>query len=213
MPLMYRLTSNLLRAYFFLFHRYRIYGADRLQIGKAILAPNHLSFLDPPLLGAATPEEVHFLARSSLFHSRFFQWLLPQLNAHPLYQAPQDVQSLRYICQLLNEEKKVVIFAEGGRSDTGQLQTIKSGVAMLALRTQCPIIPVWIQGTFEAWPRHKKIPKPTSISCAFGKPLLLDSAMRQLDKKQAQEQLTQQLQSRLEELRNWFKTGAQGELP
>lgn len=214
MTFLYQTTITLLRGYFHLFHRYRIYGTTSPHVGKALLTPNHASFLDPPLIGAAWPEEVHFLARGSLFNSTLLGWLLPRLNAHPIHGQAQDIKSMRLIYQLLSEDKKVVIFPEGSRSETGQLQAIKPGVAMIALRMQCPIIPVYIHGTFEAWPKHKRRPVfGTSISCVFGKPIINLGEGEESNRKQAQEKLAQRIQKSLEELRLWFEEGANGPLP
>lgn len=202
----YRTTTFFLRGFFRLFYRSSIYGVQTPYQGKAILAPNHASFLDPPLIGAAWPEEVHFLARASLFRSRIWRMILTHLNAHPVQGTVQDLESFRLIRQLLEEDKKVVIFPEGERSTTGEMQTIKSGIAMLALRMQCPIIPVYIKGTFEAWPKHSRWPKfGSSIICIFGKPIFPQSSPN-MTKKQMQELLTEQVQQQLEELRLWLES-------
>lgn len=209
----YSVATGLLRVYFKLFYHYRVYGTTHLYQGGAILAPNHLSFLDPPLIAAAWPEDAHFLARASLFDSTILGWLLPRLHSHPVQGTAQDIQSMRTICQLLGEGKKVVIFPEGVRSSNGELQSIKPGVAMLALRMNCPIIPVYIKGTFEAWPRHQRRPKlGARITCVFGKPIQLTNN-EGVNKRQMQEQLTQQLKTSLEALRDWLEAGAQGEPP
>jgi 1-acyl-sn-glycerol-3-phosphate acyltransferase len=213
MTFFYRLTAYFLRGYFRIFYRYSVYGVRLPYQGKAILAPNHASFLDPPLMGAAWPEEVHFLARASLFQSSFLNWLFSRLNAHPVQGSSQNIESFRLICQLLNEEKKVVIFPEGERSSTGDLQEIKSGIAMLACRMQCPIIPVYISGSFEAWPRHSPWPKVgSSLACVFGQPIF-PTLSKEMNKKQMQEIITQQVQKKLEELRLWHELGAKGEPP
>ena len=201
MKLFYHLSLLFLRSFFHLFYRFSVYGVKAPFPGKAILAPNHASFLDPPLIGIAWPEEIHFLARASLFRTKIANWFLSYLNAHPVTGTAQDIESFRLICQLLGEGKKVVIFPEGERSATGELQTIKSGVAMLALRMQCPIIPVYISGTFEAWPKHHRWPKfNSSISCVFGKPIFPNFS-NEMNKKQMQELLSQQMHKELEELR------------
>ncbi len=208
MKIFYRITTFCLRTFFRLFYRFSIYGTDSPFQGKAILAPNHASFLDPPLIGAAWPEEIHFLARASLFRYKGWRALLSYLNAHPVHGTAQDIESFRLICQLLTEGKKVVIFPEGERSSTGQLQTIKLGIAMLALRVQCPIIPVYIHGTFEAWPRHSRWPKfGSAVACVFGNPIFPPSSA-EMTKKQMQEVMIQQVQKELEKLRLWFEAGA-----
>jgi 1-acyl-sn-glycerol-3-phosphate acyltransferase len=213
MSIFYSLVTSSLRAYFCLFHRLRIYGTYPTPKGKAVIAPNHVSFFDPPLMGACWPEEIHFLARASLFHFSFFKYTLPRLNAHPVQGTAQDIQSFRTICQLLNEGKKVVLFPEGIRSPDGELQEFKTGVAMLALRTQSPIIPVYITGTFQAWPRQKRWPKiGPRIACVFGKPIFFEHT-DSVNKKQAQENATLQVQKSIESLRLWFEAGAAGNPP
>jgi 1-acyl-sn-glycerol-3-phosphate acyltransferase len=200
MKVFYRITSFGLQIFFHLFYRFSIYGIDSPYQGKAIFAPNHTSFLDPPLIGAAWPEEIHFLAKAPLFRNKFWGKILTHLNAHPVHGTVQDIESFRLICQLLKQGKKVVIFPEGERSSTGQLQPIKSGISMLALRMQCPIIPVYIGGTFEAWPKHSFLPKfGSSIICVFGKPIF-PHFPEGMNKKQMQEQLTQQVQQELQAL-------------
>jgi 1-acyl-sn-glycerol-3-phosphate acyltransferase len=213
MNIFFSLTSFLFKLFFTVFYHYCVYGTKPIYPGAAIIAPNHLSFLDPPLMGASWPEETHFLAKASLFSSPLLRIILTHLNTHPVQGSAQDLASFKIICRLLNENKKVVIFPEGMRSENGQLRPIKTGVAMLALRTKSPIIPTYIYGTFEAWPRDRKWPKlGGKIACVFGKPILVDPYL-QLEKKKAQEMLTQQLQQSIVNLKEWFEKGAVGEPP
>ncbi|WP_068468968.1 lysophospholipid acyltransferase family protein [Candidatus Protochlamydia phocaeensis] len=208
MHILYWIVLYCAKGYFKLFHRCRIYGKQNIVPGSAILAPNHTSFFDPPLIGACCPEEVHYLARASLFRHFLFGWFLKHLNAHPVHGSAQDIYSFKIICQLLSEGKKVVIFPEGIRSEDGTLNPIKSGIAMLALRMHCPIIPIYISGTFEAWPRQRRFPKiGPPITCVFGSPILVDAYLH-LNKKDAQEQLTKRVQQSIGELRNWLEAGA-----
>jgi len=205
MKIFYRVSVFILHCLFRLFYRLSIIGTEIPFEGKAILAPNHASFLDPPLLGAAWPEEVHFLARATLFRRKAWRQLLSRLNAHPIYGTPQDIESFRLLCGLLAEGKKVVIFPEGVRSPTGELQPMKLGMAMLALRMQCPIIPVYIHGTFEAWPKHQWWPRlGSSVTCVFGKPIF-PTFPPYMNKKQRQEAITRQVEKGLEELRLQFE--------
>lgn len=209
----YSITCRCLRSFFKVFYRLSVYGVDNPYQGKAILAPNHASFFDPPLIGATWPEEAHFLARASLF--RFWGWnyILEKLNAHPVHGTAQDIESFRLLCQLLNEDKKVVIFPEGERTMTGHLMPIKSGTAMLALRMQCPIIPVYLKGTYEAWPRYKRWPSfGSSIICVYGQPIF-PHELSNMSKKQLQQDLTLQMQRKWEELRLWLEKGAIGSPP
>lgn len=207
----YRTTSFLLRKFFHLFYRLSIYGVSDPYKGKAILAPNHASFLDPPLIGGLWPEDVHFLARASLFRFTVSKNILMNLNAHPVNGTVQDIDSFRLICRLLSEGEKVVIFPEGERSETGEIQKVKSGIAMLALRMQCPIIPVYISGTFEAWPKHSRWPKfGKCIQCVFGNPIFPES-FPEMNKKQIQLKMTEQIELQWDEMRLWLGQQEQGQ--
>lgn len=213
MDLFFRCVTSSLYVCFRLFYQCQIYGTKNPYPGAAIIAPNHASFLDPPLIGAFWPEETHFLAKASLFEKWYMNWLLVKLHSHPVSGSAQDVQSMRMICQLLKEGKKVVIFPEGIRSEDGQLQPVKSGISMLALRMECPIIPVYIHGTYEAWPKHSRWPRGGSkIACIFGNPIFAANN-EGLSKKAAQEAMALEVQTAIEKLKEWFENGAQGEVP
>lgn len=213
MNVFFKLTVFFLQTFFLILYRYRVYGIEQIQPGGAIIAPNHTSYLDPPLISASWPEETHYLARSTLFDSSILNFLLTRLHTHPVHGSAQDIASFKILCQLLNEGKKVVIFPEGKRSEDGQLLPVKTGVAMLALRTQCPIIPTYIHGTYDAWPRHQRWPKPWGkVACVFGKPITME-AYEHLDKKRAQEAVTQDLAKSIHQLKDWYESGAKGPIP
>lgn len=206
------LVIFLLKIIFSLFYRYKTYGM-RSYKGGAIIASNHVSFLDPPLIGASWPEETHYLARASLFKSFFFGQLLKNLHAHPVEGSAQDLKSIKTACQLLDQEKKLVIFPEGIRSADGEMKPIKTGIAMLALRTKKPIIPTYIHGAFEIWPRFKKWPTwKGQLACVFGKPIFIESYLH-LEKKAAQEKIAEDVKQAIENLRRWVENGAVGEIP
>ncbi len=198
MSFFYSLACLLLKGFFRLFYRLSVRGVENIPKGKAIFAVNHASFFDPPLLAICCPEELHFLARSTLFQNRLWKYLLQGLNAHPIRRSSQDVDVFRMVGDLLKEEKKIVVFPEGERSPDGRIQPMKSGIALLAIRMQSPIIPVYLSGTFEAWPRHRKWPKfGTSITCLFGHPI--DPVQfSHFPKKQAQEMIMEEINRRLQ---------------
>ena len=199
----YRLIVASLGFLLRLFYRFRVELPVSHYPKAAILAPNHASFLDPPVVAAACREEVHFLARSSLFRKKWWAFFLKRLNAHPVDGSLQDLASLRSVVELLRQGNKVVLFPEGGRTETGDLQGVKMGAAMLALRAGVPIIPVFIQGTFEAWPRHAFWPKwGTSIDCIFGDPIFPPPPTKNMQRKEIQLMLSKRMEEALKELQN-----------
>ncbi len=205
----YWLTALMLRGGFRLLYRFRIYGAEHLPPGSAILAPNHNSLMDPPLMmGVTWPEEVHFLAHINLFKP-VFRWFLKGFNAHPT----RNMQSFRILQSLMAKGKKIVVFPEGGISRSGEFTPFHTGPARLALRARCPIIPVYLAGTFDAWPRQNYIPRfGHKITCVFGQPIFVDSYLG-LEPQQARDALTEHIRQSFENLKSWLDNGAQGTPP
>ncbi len=208
MKAFYWFTRFSLSRFFHLLYRCKVYGTEHPVKGRAIIAPNHTSFFDPPIIAIAWPEEVHFLAKASLFQTSYMKWLIKKLNAHPVNESAQDIKSMKTICKLLEEEKKVVIFPEGERSHHGDLLSIKSGVAMLALRMKCPIIPAYIEGAYEAWPRNSRLPKfGNKITILFGKPIAMEPYLH-MHKKEAQQAISEHLLEEIRKLKH--KAGSLG---
>ena len=143
-------VANLLARVLFGF---RVYGREHIPMeGGVILAANHRGNLDPPLVGAAAPREVHFIAKEGLFRvSRFFTWLITTFNAIPLRREGGDHQAIKTFSRLLREGKAVVIFPEGTRSKSGVMLPAKMGVGYLALSTGSAVVPTSIAGT------HRKL--------------------------------------------------------
>lgn len=206
----YWFARTLTKACVRLMYGHKIYGLEHFFPGRGILAPNHASFLDPPLVGVSWPEEVSFLARKTLFSSPLFSILIRQLNSYPIDGKNLNLQALKQICLLLQENKKIVVFPEGIRSEQGLLGPIKSGIGMIALRSQSPIIPVYIHGTYDVWNRFRSLPRFSGkTACVFGTPIDWKK-YSELDKKAAQEALAMDVKLAIEKLKIWFDKGAVG---
>lgn len=206
-------TKRSFLLYFKLFYGHKVYGLEHYFKGRAIIAPNHTSFFDPPMIAGSWPEETFFLARKSLFSSRFFGPMISRLNSYPVTGTAQDLTSIKLICKLLLEEKKVVVFPEGIRSFDGSLGPIKSGIGMLSLRCQAPIIPVYISGCFDVWNRKHKLPKlKGKTACIFGS-AIDPRQFNHLEKKEAQEKIAELVKEAIENLRAWHENGSIGTPP
>src|SRR5689334_14286321 len=117
-----------------------------------MIVANHVSNYDPPVLSISCPEEVHFLAKGSLFRKALLGRIIPLLNAHPIARSATDASTFRNLIALLRKGKKVILFPEGGRSVDGTLQPLQRGLFFIAQKALCPIFPAYIQGTYDAWP-------------------------------------------------------------
>lgn len=213
MSWLYRVVLFLAWCFFKVFYRHRIYGLEHFYSEAAIIAGNHSSFYDPPILSISWPEEVHFLARESLFKNPLFGTLIRKLNAHPVSGDASDIGVFKLVCQLLAEGKKIILFPEGQRGRQDKLGELKPGVAMLVARSKSAVIPAYIYGSFKVWNRTRKFPKLFGkTACVYGSPILW-SQFAHLDKKEAQKALTDALAASIEALRKWYEAGAQGTPP
>jgi 1-acyl-sn-glycerol-3-phosphate acyltransferase len=181
--------------FFWLFYRYKVeWEFDPATVGTCIIAPNHASYLDPPLISASWPAPLYFFAGSHLFKKRLLRALLSRLHTQPVVKG-KELATVRSAAQLLKSGKSIVLFPEGTRSYDGQLQELRTGVALLSTLSGCPIIPCFIQGTQKAWPKEQHYPTlfGNTTTCRFGKPIYPKSFT-------SKEELTQALQMELERL-------------
>jgi 1-acyl-sn-glycerol-3-phosphate acyltransferase len=117
-------------------------------MGPLVVVANHLSNLDPPLLGASLPRRIRFLAKDTLFvGGPLVRWFLGSYGAFPVNRDGADVRAYRWALNLLNNDGALVVFPEGTRSKNGQMQKAKPGVVGLVRSAKASILPVAITGT------------------------------------------------------------------
>lgn len=140
--------------------------------GACILASNHASFLDPPLVASGSPRSItRFLARNTLFDKVFLGSFLRAIQAIPVDRDRGDISAMRSVLRALKEDSAVALFPEGTRTYDGQLQEGKRGIGFLISKSRVPVIPAYIGGTHEALPRGAKRPRRHPVSITFGKPM------------------------------------------
>jgi 1-acyl-sn-glycerol-3-phosphate acyltransferase len=146
--------------------RVRVEGAiDEIpHEGPVILAANHISNADAVILGAWLTKRlgrrIHWLGKKEMFDWPIVGWVFRNGGVHPVDRGAADVDAFRTAERVLNEGHVLMIFPEGTRSPTGELQKPKDGLAMLALRTGAPIIPIGIADTDRVWPKGRLLPRP-----------------------------------------------------
>jgi 1-acyl-sn-glycerol-3-phosphate acyltransferase len=151
--------------------QYRAYGQENIiEEGPAIMAANHQSYFDPPLVGITCRNELYYLARKTLFEKKLLGPIISRVNALPVDLSRGDVTAFRAVMKLLKEGHRTVIFPEGTRSLTGQIQQARPGIGMIIARTLAPVVPMRIFGSFEAWPKGGKI-RLHPITVVVGKPM------------------------------------------
>jgi 1-acyl-sn-glycerol-3-phosphate acyltransferase len=151
--------------------QYQAFGQENIiEDGPAIMAANHQSYLDPPLVGITCRAELYFLARKTLFENKFVGPILSRVNALPVDLSGADLTAVRTIINLLKQGHRTVIFPEGTRSLTGEIQQARPGIGMIIAKTLAPVVPMRIFGSFEAWPKGGKI-KLSPVTVVVGKPI------------------------------------------
>lgn len=151
----------------------RIIGGENLVTdGPVLVASNHQSFLDPPLIGNLYNNEMVFLARKTLFKGPA-KWVYPQWNAIPVDQDRPDMASLKTIIRKLKEGNRVLVFPEGARTVDGNLGEAAPGIGLIAAKSGAVIQPVRIRGAREALPRGSSRIRFARITVSVGKPIRL----------------------------------------
>jgi 1-acyl-sn-glycerol-3-phosphate acyltransferase len=167
----------------------RTFGALRVPArGPVLLLCNHQSFLDPVLATLALHRESHFMARASLFRVQAFTRLIRSLNAFPVKPGRSDVGAFRQAMRVLKAGGCLTAFPEGTRTADGRLARPQPGLLAIARRCEAPIIPVVIEGAYEAWPRSARMPRPRRIVVEYG-PAIRPEQAEQWSSKQLQDEL------------------------
>lgn len=135
-----------------------------------LVAANHASYFDIPLLGCGMTRRAWYLGRSDLFLPGF-KGVLQWLGWIPLKLGRLDRKAFDQAVELINAGKVVVIFPEGSRSPDGHLREGKAGLGMIVAQTGCPVVPAYLKGTFEVLPAGAKRPRFHPVSVSFGEPL------------------------------------------
>lgn len=161
---------------FLVYFRWRVVGEKRIPLtGPVILASNHASFLDPPLIGGSTPREASFLARESLFRFPVLGAFIRSINALPVDREGKSPKGLKTILDRLAKGNPVVLFPEGTRTGDGALLPARSGVGLAVVKSGAPVVPIRIFGSFESYSRKMWFPRPSRIAVVYGNPIDFDA--------------------------------------
>jgi 1-acyl-sn-glycerol-3-phosphate acyltransferase len=140
--------------------------------GGYIVAANHASHLDPPIVGLHLSHQVSFFARKTLWKPGVAAWWLDAVGTIPVDRdGAADVGAIKRVLATLKDGKSIILFPEGTRSADGTVQPPKAGVGMIACRTGRPVIPARVFGSFAAFGRGKNIRLGSPIDVVYGSPL------------------------------------------
>jgi 1-acyl-sn-glycerol-3-phosphate acyltransferase len=154
------------------YFRWRVYNPENVPMtGPVILASNHASFIDPPLVGSGLHRTVNYLARESLFRFPILGSILHSWQAVPVDRDGGGASGLRAILDRLLAGGAILLFPEGTRTKDGKLQAARSGIGLAVIKSNAPVVPVRVFGTFEAYNRFHKFPHPRRIAVKYGVPI------------------------------------------
>jgi long-chain acyl-CoA synthetase len=161
---------------YMLYGRMSVHGIENLPVkGPYIVAPNHVSYADAPLVMAAIPwsigSQTFFLG-----HTMYFGGSLTSKIAKVIHVIPVDMETrlhsaLQLSAYVLRSGKILCVFPEGARSRDGKMKEFKKGIGILAKELNVPIVPAAISGTFAMLPPNRMFPRPAKVSVSFGKPI------------------------------------------
>lgn len=190
--------------------RYIVYGffkiCFRLKVrnarflpesGGVIIAANHTSYLDPPIIGVCLNRRPTFIAKSSLFKIPLVGQIIKAYSIGVKRENPTP-STIKKALRVLRDGGALVIFPEGGRSHDGSLKDIKRGVGLLASLSDVPVVPACIKGAHRALPVGARVPRPKKIEVVFGRPIRRKEGE---SPKAYEERLTKEIYASLNELR------------
>jgi 1-acyl-sn-glycerol-3-phosphate acyltransferase len=175
MNFVYFLGWCFFRTVYATYFRWRVFNPERVPLkGPVILASNHASYLDPPLVGSGVHRGINYLARDTLFRYPGVGWLLRKWNSVPVDRDGGGAAGLKAILDRLLAGGAIILFPEGTRTRDGKLQPARSGIGLTVIKSDAAVVPARVFGTFEAYARHIKIPLPHRVAVKYGRPMYFE---------------------------------------
>ena len=180
--------------------RLRAYGRENIpKEGGFLLLSNHQSFLDPIACSVPLHRECCFAARASLF-TPIRGAFISSLNSLPIKRGAADLSGIKMFIAKLKEGYGLILFPEATRTTDGRIADIKPGFSLLAKRSNTPVIPVVIDGSYQCWPKGKYFFRVGEIAISYGKPITPEK-IKELGDKKFVESLTATLRQMQDEIR------------
>lgn len=152
MKILYYTGWTLIRLISKIVFRIKVYGCENIpKEGGFIVASNHISYYDPPLVGSWNSRQIYFMAKKELFEYPIFGNIIRRTNALPVKRGVIDRNALEEVSKVINNGYGITIFPEGTRSKNGQFLPPKPGIGMIARQAECAILPAYINGSNRLW--------------------------------------------------------------
>lgn len=172
---MYKIGRFICWVYCSFFIRLRVTGKENIpKKGGFIIASNHVSNLDPVILGFSCPRNLNFMAKEELFRNPVFGRIIYSVGAFPVKRKNADISALKEAIKRTSSGKGLVLFPEGSRSNGVELRPPEAGIGFIAAKAGVPVIPAFIKGTDDALPKGSKAMKTADVSVVFGKQIFIE---------------------------------------
>lgn len=184
-----------------LFFRFKVEGVENIpSSGAFILASNHVSYMDPGVVGAVSRRRLYFMTSDHLYRNKLAAFWHNSTGCIRIRRGESDHAAIRKILGSLKAGKPIAIFPEGTRSPDGKLKDAFSGIGFLALKTKVPVVPCFIKGSDEALPRDARFFKFGRIRAIVGKPVLPEAFDVSSGKKEAYRLFSKKVMNSIAEL-------------
>ena len=191
----YKILKVIFRFTFNLLFSPKVIGAENVpKEGAIIMAANHMSNWDPPILGTYLPRTVGYMAKEELFKPAIAGAIIKSLNAFPVKRGASDRGAIKMALNILKKGLCLGIFPEGTRSRDGKLHKAQAGVSLIAAMSKAPVVPTALIGTNKIWSKEEKFPQLTIV---FGEPIYYEGKSND---KAALEEFSQEIMKKIENL-------------
>lgn len=192
--------------------RYRVLGTELIpKEGGLIVAANHASYLDIPMLGCGMRRRAAFLGRQDLFPIPGFKRLIRWIGWIPIRHDRLSREGFRRAIDLIKAGKVVVIYPEGGRSLDGRLRPGKQGIGVLVAETGCRVLPAYLGGTFDVLPPQARMIRPRPVTVTFGEPMDFSADAARYSTKEFYRVVSRTVMTKIAELGNVPQPGRPSE--
>jgi 1-acyl-sn-glycerol-3-phosphate acyltransferase len=172
----YSIGWHFFRGVFSTYFRWKVYNPERVPLsGPVILASNHASYIDPPLVGAGVRRKINYLARDTIFKVPVLASILRSWEVVPVDRDGGTGRGLRMILERLERGGAIILFPEGTRSRSGELNPARSGIGLTVIKSAAPVVPARVFGTYRAFGAQMRFPRPRSLAVKYGQPMYFEA--------------------------------------
>lgn len=159
----YTFARGLVKLVFKLVYRVKVYGEENIpMMEKLIVCANHSNNLDPVIIGIIFPREISFMAKKELFENKFLKFVLSRMGAFPVDRNESDIKAIKNALRVLKEDGVLGIFPEGTRVEGFNPDNVKSGTALISIKSKSRILPIYLEGNYKIF---------TTINVHIGEPI------------------------------------------